>query len=55
MKRLFAVSLAILLVSCDSTVPSGPDMTPVGDGLKTIGYSLISVAVVIATSIRFIL
>jgi hypothetical protein len=46
--KVFLVSVFITwLSSCTPAQPSAPDMTPVGDGLSVIGYSLIAVAVVI--------
>ena len=48
MKSFSAASLALMLVSCADTVTrTAPDMGPVGDGLKVIGYALIAVAVVV--------
>ncbi len=48
MKALLATGAGALLASCTtSTGPAAPDMGPVGDGLKVIGYALIGVAVVI--------
>jgi hypothetical protein len=37
----------ILLTSCSPAAPPVPDMGPVGDGLKVIGFALIGVSVVI--------
>lgn len=48
MKVIPASLLPVLLASCSApVVPVAPDMGPVGDGLKVIGYALIAVAVVI--------
>lgn len=52
-KPFFTAALALLMISCtDSVKPGVADMKPVGDGLRTIGYSLIGVAVVLATGFR---
>ena len=48
MKALLVMALVTLLASCSGAAgPAAPDMGPVGDGLKVIGFSLIGVAVVI--------
>lgn len=48
MKKLLLHSApAAFLVSCASQPPTVPDMGPIGDGLRCIGYALIGVAVVI--------
>ena len=48
LKALFAAVSGTLLVACTaSTGPAAPDMGPVGDGLKVIGFALIGVSVVI--------
>lgn len=48
LKALVYSAPATFLVSCASrATPVVPDMSPVGDGLRVIGFSLIGVAVVI--------
>lgn len=39
--------LLLLLAACVAKAPTVPDMSPVGEGLKVIGFSLIGVAVVV--------
>ena len=41
------MGLALTLVSCKGQVPVMPDFTPVGDGLKTLGYAVLGAAVVL--------
>ena len=42
------IPVVLLLVACTtSTGPAAPDMGPVGDGLKVIGFALIGVSVVV--------
>ncbi len=54
MKALLAVAFMTLLGSCSAPAgPAAPDMGPVGDGLKVIGFSLIGVAVVITVGRTF--
>lgn len=49
MKFLLSLSAVVLLAACNpsATGPAAPDMGPIGDGLKVIGFALIGVAVVI--------
>jgi hypothetical protein len=45
---LCVVGLALMLVSCKGGQPPPmPDFTPVGDGLKTLGYAVLGAAVVL--------
>ncbi len=44
---LIASLPVILLTSCSPSAPPVPDMGPVGDGLKVIGFALIGVSVVV--------
>lgn len=47
-KALLYSAPASFLVSCASNPPpTVPDMGPIGDGLRVIGFALIGVAVVI--------
>lgn len=41
--------LALLVAACGSgtSAPPVPDMVPLGDGLKVIGYALVAAAVVL--------
>lgn len=39
--------LVLLLTACGEEPPPTPDMGPVGEGLKVIGFSLIGVSVVV--------
>ena len=45
--------LALSATACAASGPSAPDMTPIGDGLKVIGFSLIGVAVVFTVGLMF--
>lgn len=49
LKALLALIAVVLLAACNpsTTGPAAPDMGPIGDGLKVIGFALIGVAVVI--------
>ncbi|GAA5117407.1 hypothetical protein JIN84_17435 [Luteolibacter yonseiensis] len=48
MKIILATIFTSLLGACSAPVaPTAPDMGPIGDGLKVIGYALIGMAVVI--------
>jgi hypothetical protein len=48
MKVLLPSIFTSLLGACSApAAPTAPDMGPIGDGLKVIGYALIGVAVVI--------
>jgi hypothetical protein len=49
MKFLLSLSAVVLLAACNpsNAGPAAPDMGPIGDGLKVIGFALIGVAVVI--------
>ena len=49
MKSLLLLSAVVLLAACNPSAsgPAAPDMTPVGDGLKLIGYALVGVSVVL--------
>ena len=41
-------AVILLLAGCGGTpVPPGPDMVPLGDGLKVIGYAVLAAAVVL--------
>jgi len=54
MNALLAMAFIASLASCSASVgPAAPDMGPVGDGLKVIGFSLIGVAVVITVGRTF--
>jgi hypothetical protein len=45
---LAATGIALLLVACKGDqYPAMPDFTPVGDGLKTLGYAIVGGAVVL--------
>ena len=45
---LSAIGLALMLVACkDGQTPPMPDFTPIGDGLKTLGYAIVGGAVVL--------
>jgi hypothetical protein len=45
---LSVMGLALMLVSCKGGQPPAmPDFTPVGDGLKTLGYAVLGAAVVL--------
>jgi len=47
-KPLLILIPVVLLAACTtSTGPAAPDMGPVGDGLKVIGFALIGVSVVV--------
>lgn len=47
LKTMIIVLLSVIMISCsDRKSSSAPDMTPIGDGLKTIGYGIIGGAVV---------
>lgn len=49
MKMLLAATFGSLLGACSTpAAPAAPDMGPVGDGLKVIGYALIGVAVILS-------
>ena len=54
-----AVALLLLLLlpglsSCSSpTVPPAPNMAPIGDGLKVIGFALLGMSVVITVGRYF--
>ena len=51
---LLGLAAATMLLSCTSqTGPPAPDMTPIGEGLKVIGFALIGTAVVITVG-RFL-
>ena len=53
--KVLPALLPALLASCTPPAgPPAPDMGPVGDGLKVIGYALIAVAVIftVGRSIR---
>ncbi len=41
-----SVSLLVLLAGCSGSAHRGPDMTPVGMGLKFIGIGLVVMALV---------
>ena len=43
---LMAMITAVVLAGCSSSAPRGPDMTPVGMGLKFIGIGLVVMALV---------
>lgn len=45
--KLLVPCLLLLLAACVAKNPAGPDLSPVGDGLKVIGFSLIGVSVVL--------
>lgn len=48
MKTLLSAVFGAMLIACTTnTGPVAPDMGPVGDGLKVIGFALIGVSVVI--------
>ncbi len=47
MKPLLILAPVVLLAACVSSTPAAPDMGPVGDGLKVIGFALIGVSVVV--------
>ena len=49
LKSLLSLGTVVLLAAChpSATGPAAPDMGPIGDGLKVIGFALIGVAVVI--------
>ncbi len=54
MKSLVSSAWAALLASCSTSAgPVAPDMGPIGDGLKVIGFALIGVAVVITVGRAF--
>ena len=45
------VLLSMLAVSCASSIsPPVPDLGPVGDGLKVVGFAIVGAAVVISVS-----
>lgn len=47
-KSLSIATIVMFLVSCSDAVHQvTPDMNPIGDGLKVIGYALVAVAVVL--------
>ena len=51
---LLGLLTVIVMVSCTSQAgPPAPDMTPIGEGLKVIGFALIATAVVITVG-RFL-
>jgi hypothetical protein len=43
---LMAMITAVVLAGCSGSAPRGPDMTPVGMGLKFIGIGLVVMALV---------
>lgn len=48
MKPLLTLVSIVFMAACTtSTGPAAPDMGPVGDGLKVIGFALLGVSVVI--------
>lgn len=47
-KTLAAGMVALLLTACSTTSgPAAPDLGPLGDGLKVIGFALVAASVVI--------
>ena len=51
---LLLVGVSLMLAACKSgQPPEMPDLVPVGDGLKTLGYAVLGAAVVLTLG-RFI-
>ena len=41
MKMLLLIMPAMMLVSCESALSTGPDMTPIENGLRFLGVALV--------------
>ena len=53
MRLCLFLPLLLLASACAADGPAAPDLGPVGDGLKVIGYSLLGVSVVITVGLLF--